>query len=86
MMSSVKRRTTLTLEEDVAARLQEEARRTGRSLKQVANQAIRLGLDRRRSHEDPPFELHARDMGLRTGMDLDDIEGLLDRIEGPLRR
>jgi hypothetical protein len=39
----MKRRTTLRLDEDVAARLDEEARRTGRSLKQVVNQAIRLG-------------------------------------------
>jgi hypothetical protein len=74
------------LEEDVASRLAEEARRTRRSFKDVVNQAIRRGLDRRQAEEPPAFELRARDLGLRPGFDLDDIEGLLDRIEGPLRR
>jgi hypothetical protein len=28
----------------------------------------------------------ARDMGLRPGVDLDDIGGLIERLEGPLHR
>ncbi|HET7027381.1 MAG TPA: class I SAM-dependent methyltransferase [Candidatus Limnocylindrales bacterium] len=30
--------------------------------------------------------VNARPMGLKPGLDLDDIEGLLDRVEGPVRR
>ena len=80
------RRTTLTLEDDVADRLLEESRRTGKTFKDVVNEAIRAGLDRRASSDLPPFKVVARDMGLKPGFDLDDIEGLLDRIEGPHRR
>lgn len=79
------RRTTLTLEDDVAERLLEESRRTGRTFKDVVNEALRAGLDRR-SASLPPFKVAARDMGLKPGFDLDDIEGLLDRLEGPYRR
>jgi hypothetical protein len=82
----VSRRTTLTLEDDVADRLVDESRRTGKSLKDVVNEAIRAGLDRRASTDLPPFKVLARDMGLKPGFNLDDIEGLLDQIEGPYRR
>ena len=78
-------RTTLTLEDDIAARLREEARRQGRSLKEVVNDALRAGLERR-DDEGSPYEVPARDMGVRPGVDLDDIQGLLDRLDGPDRR
>lgn len=80
------RRTTLTLEDDVAERLQEESRRTGRSFKDVVNRAIRAGLDRQSGRPVERFVVKARPMHAKPGMDFDDIEGLLDRIEGPLRR
>ena len=75
-------RTTLTLEEDVAARLREEAHRQGRSLKAVANDALRAGLRRSMIVDAPAFRVRVRDMGLRPGIDLDDIQGLLDRLDG----
>lgn len=78
-------RTTLSLEDDVATRLREEALRTGKPLKTVVNEALRAGLDSGVGRS-KPFRVAARDMGLRPGIDLDDIEGLLDRIEGPDRR
>ena len=37
-------RTTITLEVDVAARLREFSHRTGKSFKQVVNDAVRQGL------------------------------------------
>jgi hypothetical protein len=77
-------RTTLTLEDDVAARLRDEARRQGKSFKEVVNDAIRAGLTRAADAE--PYELPVRDLGLRPGIDLDDIQGLLDRLDGPDRR
>ena len=70
----------------MAESLREECRRTGKSFKDVVNEAIRAGLDRRASSDLPPFKVKARDMGLKPGFDLDDIEGLLDRLEGPYRR
>jgi predicted transcriptional regulator len=77
----------LTLEDDVVARLREEARRTGRPFKVVVNDAIRAGLDRRANRlASGSFGVRARDLGVRPGIDVDDIEGLLDRIEGQTRR
>lgn len=39
--------TTLTLEDDVIAKVRDEARRTGRPLKTIINDAIRRGRTRR---------------------------------------
>ena len=76
--------TTLTLDDDVADRLAREARRTGQTYRAVVNSALRRGLEAPAAIE--PFRVRASPMGLRPGMDLDDIEGLLDRLDGPLRR
>jgi hypothetical protein len=80
------KRTTLSLEDDVAARLRDNARRTGRPLKAVVNDAIRAGLDSTFTRARPPFKVEARPMGLRPGVDLDDIAGLIERLEGPQHR
>jgi len=80
------KRTTLSLEDDVAARLRDNARRTGRPLKAVVNDAIRAGLDSTATRGRPPFKVEARPMGLRPGVDLDDIAGLIERLEGPQHR
>jgi hypothetical protein len=80
-------RTTLTLDDDVAARLQEEARREGRTFKEVVNETIRLGLAKTQAARSaPPFKVVPKDMQLRPGLNLDNIEELLDLIEGPMRR
>jgi len=79
-------RTTLTLEDDVAARLQAEARRTGRSFKEVVNELLRLALNGRREGRREPFRVTARDLGLRAGLDYDDVGGLLEQVEGPAHR
>ena len=76
-------RTTLTLEDDVAARLREEVRRLGRPLKAIVNDALRAGLAEGADSRDPAsaFRVEPRDLGLRPGVDLDDIQGLLDRLD-----
>ena len=80
-------RTTLTLEEDVAAKLRAEVRKSGRPLKQVVNEALREGLAKRPAKEKvPPFKVKARRMGLRPGLSYDCIGELLEQIEGPLHR
>jgi hypothetical protein len=80
-------RTTLTLDDDVAAKLRAEAQRSGRPFREVVNEAIRSGLAKKQASQSaPPFRVVARDMGLRPGLSLDNIEELLDQVEGPLRR
>lgn len=81
------RRTTLTLDDDVARKLAEEARKAGRPLRAVVNEALRRGLNPVR----PPagaarFRVKSRSMGVRPGLSLDSIEQLLDQLEGPRRR
>ncbi len=80
-------RTTLTLDEDVAAKLRDEMTRTGESLRQIVNVTLRRGFELRR--EDEPatrFSVAARPMGLRPGLVLDGTSGLLDLLDGPTRR
>lgn len=84
MLHDVSKRTTLTLDDDVADRLAREARRTGQTYRAVVNTTLRRGLEAPAATK--PFRVRASSMGLRPGMDLDDIEGLLDRLDGPLRR
>ncbi|MDR7428100.1 MAG: hypothetical protein QN152_12240 [Armatimonadota bacterium] len=80
-------RTTLTLEEDVAAALKAEVRRTGRPLKAVVNELLRAALLlRRRRQRVPPFTVRARPLGVHPGLDYDRISELLEQLEGPLQR
>lgn len=80
-------RTTLTLDDDVAAKLKAEVRRSGEPFKQVVNRVLRLGLHRQAAPKPlPPFKVKAYDLGLRPGLDLDNIGELLDKIEGPFHR
>lgn len=78
-------RTTLTLDDDVADRLAAEARRSGRPFRAVVNSALRRGLDAMPA-QPAPFRVQATPMGRRPEFDLDSIEDLLDRLDGPLRR
>jgi hypothetical protein len=73
-------RTTLTLDDDVASLLQMEAHRRGIPIRVAVNEAIRAGLEASRA-EDPPFRVEPHRLGLREGIHLDDIEGLLARLD-----
>jgi len=78
----------LTLDEDVAAKLKRESRRSGRSFRDVVNDMLRRGLaSREPAVPRPAFKVHARDLGeLKRGLNLDDIGGLLEEVEGPQHR
>ena len=77
----------MTLDDDVAAKLQAEMRKSGRSFKQTVNEFLRLGLHARREMKPTkPFRIKARNLGLRPGLNLDNIGELLEQIEGPMHR
>lgn len=78
------RRTTLSLDDDVAAKVDREVRRTGRPYRTVVNDALRRGLESPRPLLEP-YRVDARPMGLREGIEIDDIEGLLDLLDDPRR-
>jgi hypothetical protein len=80
-------RTTLSLDDDVAAKLKAEMRRTGKSFKEVVNQVLRLGLNARRAPGPRrPFAVRARALGHRRGLDYDRTSEMIEHIEGVLAR
>lgn len=76
-------RTTLTLDDDVAAKLKAEVRRSGNSFKQVVNEVLRRELNKPAAKALPPFKVKARPLGERPGLNYDNISELLEQIEGP---
>lgn len=77
-------RTTLTLDDDVAAKLKDICRRTGESFKAAVNRALRDALSIRKSQRPAePFRVRARALDLRPGVRLDNVAELLDEFDGP---
>ena len=80
-------RTTLTLDDDVAAKLKAESRRAGRPFRDIVNDTLRRGLaSRRATAQRQPFKIVARDLGLKQGLSLDNVWELIEQVEGPLHR
>jgi hypothetical protein len=76
-------RTTLTLDDDLAERLKELARQSGRTVKEVTNDAIRRGLS---VGDAPvgvaqPFRVLAEPRGLRPGVDPLKLNQIYDALE-----
>ncbi len=77
----------MTLDDDVAARLEREVRATGKSFKTVLNETLRQALARpRKAAAIAPFVLEARELGVHPGLDYSDTESLLEVAEGPEHR
>jgi len=75
-------RTTLTLEPDVAERLTAELRNSGKMMKDVVNEALRLGLGLAgRPIQPPPFKVEPHSFGFKPGLDLDRLGQLVDKLE-----
>jgi hypothetical protein len=81
-------RTTLTLDDDVAARLKAAVREQRRPFKLLVNETLRRGLEaidgprpRRR-----PFRTRGFDLGPSLVGSLDNVEDVLSRVEGEDRR
>ena len=75
-------RTTLTLDPDVAQRIEQEVRRKGKTLKTVVNEALRAGLGLKqetRGHK--TFRVEPHDFGFNPGIDLDKMNQLVDELE-----
>ena len=74
-------RTTLTLEDDLAAVLEERAGKLGVSFKEVVNQAIRQGLGQPAAGHGTPPKTKPHHFGFRPGVDLDKLNQLTDELE-----
>jgi hypothetical protein len=80
-------RTTLTIDDDVAfglKRIQQDD--PARSFKEIVNDVLRKGLVKDRVPNRKPFKIKPFSLGLREGLSLDNVEELLDQIEGPFRK
>lgn len=77
-------RITLTLDDDIAARLQAESRKTGRPFKAVVNESLRAGLVQRpTASKAAPFRVEPLSMGaLVPSRSYDNIGALLEDAEG----
>jgi hypothetical protein len=76
-------RTTLTLDEELARQLKKLASSTGRSFKEVVNEAIRKGLSLG-DEPDPggrPFRVQAKACGFRPGVDPLKLNQIYDDLE-----
>jgi hypothetical protein len=81
-------RTTLTLDDDVAAKLKTQAQRAGRPFREIVNEMLRRGLENRlTSSQRRPFKVTTRDLGsVKPGLSLDNIAELIEHVEGRLHR
>ena len=81
-------RTTLTLDDDVAAKLKTESQHAGRPFREIVNETLRRGLESRRATaQRPAFKVTARDLGnLKPGVSLDNIAERIEHVEGSLHR
>ena len=81
-------RTTLTIDDDVAAKLKTESQRAGRPFREIVNETLRRGLESRRATaERRAFRVTARDLGdLKPGLSLDNIAEVIEHVEGSLHR
>jgi hypothetical protein len=73
-------RTTITLDDDLAARLRALARERDLSFKEVLNVTLRAGLSDR-AGSPRPYQLATRPLGLRPGIDLDRALRLAAELE-----
>ena len=80
-------RTTVTLDDDVADRVQRRARSLGKPFRETLNELLRAGL---LSAESPAartrFRIKPFHMGYRPELNYDDVESLIEYLEGPLHR
>ena len=75
-------RTTLTLDDDVAALLRQQAATLGVSFKEMVNRALRAGLSREMAPRDTPVpKTIPHSFGFRPGVDLDKLNQLADELE-----
>jgi len=88
-------RVSFSLDDDVAAEIQKMADRSGRSLDEALdealNESLRATVGPRRLDAPPmmavrAFDVRAKALHARPGINFDDIEGLLEQAEGLTHR
>jgi hypothetical protein len=73
-------RTTVTLDDDVAAKLKRLARERDVSFKEVLNSSVRRGIEQGEPRS-RPYRVRTRDLGMRPGVNLDKALQLAGEME-----
>ena len=81
-------RTTLTLDDDIAVKLADASRKSGKPFKEVVNTLLRRGLlETRTAQQSGAFIVQPQKMGgLKAGFSLDKISAVLEEADGPRKR
>ncbi|MEO8050674.1 MAG: CopG family transcriptional regulator [Acidobacteriota bacterium] len=79
-------RTTLSLDDDIAKLLEKETRQSGVSFKEAVNHYLRLGLTASKQRTRKQFVVKPLAMGLPPGLSYDNVEELIEALEGPLHK
>jgi hypothetical protein len=82
-------RTTLTIDDDVAFGLKKaQEHEPAKSFKEIVNEMLRRGLKNNTAQNriKKRFRVEPLDLGLRTDLNFDNIEEVLDILEGPNRK
>lgn len=74
-------RTTITIDDELAARLKELQHRTRSTFKETVNAVLARGLRAEELASDPPFRVEPFDGGLAPGLDPTKLNQLLDEWE-----
>jgi len=74
------------LDDDIANLLNQEIRRSGISFKEAVNHYLRLGLMASKQPVRKKFVIKPLPMGLPPGLSYDNVEELIEALEGPLHR
>ena len=80
------KRTTFSLDDDIADLLRKEIRRSGVSFKEAVNHYLRLGLMAAKQPARKKFVVKPLAMGLPPGLSYDNVGELLEALEGPLHK
>jgi hypothetical protein len=76
-------RTTITLDRDVAEMTKAVVAKSGQPFKKVVNEALRRGLEElRQPAAKKPYRTRPHAMGLRPGINIDNVQELLAQVEG----
>jgi hypothetical protein len=73
--------TTLTLDDELAAELQNVAYRAGKPFTEVVNETLRKGLHPAGAISPTPYHLPTVSLGLHRGVDIDKARHIADALE-----
>lgn len=80
-------RTTVTIEDSVEKQLRQYAGKHSRKFKQALNEVLRKGLaEANKPQKAKAYKTKPKKIGLKSGLNYDNVSELLEQVEGPACR